>query len=518
MDFVHELQSYIKARYSLILVKTDEEDRLSTDLAKTANILDHRLITWSIASGLKENDKPINEASVELRKAIDVCEDIAKEGNKLIFVFYDVVPILNMPNSLMYQRRLKEFALNIRQKGYSCSCILVSSASEISGSLKSEITILDYPLPTRDDVYRQVLQFAKEYNNISDVSIDMSPQTLTALGNAALGLTYTEISNCLARALVENYKLDIQDVQNILEEKKHIIRKSEILEYVENNLDMKDVGGLNMLKYWLNLRGKAFSDDAKSFGLNPPKGVLLVGIPGCGKSLTAKCISSAWKMPLLKLDMGKIFGKYVGDSENNIRKAMRTAEAIAPCVLWIDELEKGLSQGKEDGGTSARVFGYILTWMQDKTSPVFIFATANNISNLPPELLRKGRFDEIFFVDLPNFEERKKILEIHIAKIGRNPQNLDVDKLARMSGEEVFGPNIRFSGAEIESWVKDSLMEAYARKTRGDKNADLSMEDFITVLKRMVPMAKMRLADFNNLRAWAKEKAVCATVPEASNG
>lgn len=512
MNFIDELQKYIKARYSLLLIKTDEEERLSADLAKISAILKHDLITWSLTSGLSKDDKTLDITSVELKKAIDLCENIAKTGASTIFVFYDIIPVLNSPNGLVYQRRLKEFSLNIRQKGYRCNCILVSSDSEVSNSLKSEITILDYPLPSRDEVYRHVLQFAKEYKDTHGVSIDMSPQTLKSLGNAALGLTYTEISNCLARALVDDHKLDIKDVHNILNEKKQIIRKSEILEYVENNLDMKDVGGLNVLKSWLDLRGKTFSDEAKSFGLQPPKGVLLVGIPGCGKSLTAKCISGAWKMPLLRLDMGKIFGKYVGDSESNIRKALKTAEAIAPCVLWVDEIEKGLSGGTDnDGGTTTRVFGTILTWMQDKTSPVFIYATANNIKNLPPELLRKGRFDEIFFVDLPNFEERKKIIEIHIAKTGRDVNNYDIDLLAKYSGEELFGTDIRLSGAEIESWVKDSLMEAYARKTNGEENADLSLEDFENVLKKIIPMAKMRQKEFKALRNWAGENAVSAT-------
>jgi SpoVK/Ycf46/Vps4 family AAA+-type ATPase len=285
------------------------------------------------------------------------------------------------------------------------------------------------------------------------------------------------------------------------------------LEYIENSLSLDDVGGLNVLKKWLTLRGATFSEAAQSFGLTPPKGVLLVGIPGCGKSLTAKCIAAAWNMPLLKLDMGKIFGRYVGDSEANIRQSLLTAEAIAPCVLWIDEIEKGLAgAGDKDSGTTSRVFGSILTWMQDKTSPVFTFATANNINNLPSELLRKGRFDEIFFVDLPDFEERKKILEIHIKKTKRNLKDFDLDRLATISGEETLGEGIRLSGAEIESWVKDALVEAYARRLNGNSQADLSMRDFETVIKRMVPMAKMRLEDFKRLREWANENAVSASV------
>ena len=519
MKFVDELQNYLKARYPLILIKSTEEDRLSMDLREVAKTLNHDLITWSIASGLKSDNKQFDVGTVEPKKAIDVCESIAKTDKPTIFVFYDIVPVMANPQSgTIYQRRLKEFALNIRTNGYRCNCIIVSPTSEMSGSINSELTVLDYPLPNRKEVGEQINKFINQYKDIRGVFVDTAVETVSALTNAALGLTYAEIDNCLSRALVEDHRLDMSDVKSIVNEKKQIIRKSGILEYVENKLSLEDVGGLNVLKRWLELRGKTFSEDAKAFGLNPPKGVLLVGIPGCGKSLTAKCIASAWNMPLLKLDMGKIFGKYVGDSEANIRQALKTAEAIAPCVLWIDEIEKGMASGGGDGGTSARVFGNILTWMQDKTSPVFTFATANNIRNLPPELLRKGRFDEIFFVDLPDYEERKKILEIHISKLGRDVKNFDLDKLARLSGEDNLGTSVRLAGAEIEAWVKDSLMEAYARKTNGDAKADLSMEDFETVLQRMVPMAKMRVEDFKDLRDWANENAVSASVSTSSSG
>lgn len=517
MKFVDELQNYLKARYPLILIKSTEEDRLTMDLKLVAQTLGHDLITWSIASGLKSDNKQFDIGTVEPKKAIDTCEGIAKTDKPTIFVFYDIVPVISSSQTgAIYQRRLKEFALNIRTHGYRCNCILVSSKSEIDGSINSEITVLDYPLPNRQEVSEQVSKFINQYKEMKGVFVDTSAETLSALTNASLGLTYAEIENCLARALVEDHKLDIDDIKSIVNEKKQIIRKSGILEYVENKLSLEDVGGLTVLKRWLELRGKTFSEDAKAFGLNPPKGVLLVGIPGCGKSLTAKCIASAWSMPLLKLDMGKIFGKYVGDSEANIRQALKTAEAIAPSVLWIDEIEKGLSGGGSDGGTSSRVFGNILTWMQDKTSPVFTFATANNIRNLPPELLRKGRFDEIFFVDLPDFEERKKILEIHIGKSGRDLKNFDLDKLAKMSGEDNYGANVRLAGAEIEAWVKDALMEAYARKTNGEDGADLSMQDFETVIKRMIPMAKMRQEDFKDLRDWANENAVSASVSNAT--
>ena len=511
MDFTTELKNYLKARYPLILIKSSEEDRLTNDLKKVAKELKHRFITWSIASGLQHDGQILDESSLELKRALDICEALAKKDEPVLFVFYDLVPLISGQGaSPVYQRRIKEFALNIRTKGYRCNCIIVSYSADINSSIETEITMLDYPLPTRKDVEKQIKEFVMQYQGEKGIKIDTSDKTLEALTNAALGLTSSEIENCLSRALVADKSLDIEDVKNIVNEKKQIIRKSGILEYVENKLSLDEVGGLGVLKRWLELRGHSFSKEAKDFGLNPPKGVLLVGIPGCGKSLTAKCIASAWSMPLLKLDMGKIFGKYVGDSEANIRQALKTAEAIAPCVLWIDEIEKGLAGGG-DSGTSSRVFGNLLSWMQDKISPVFIFATANNIRNLPPELLRKGRFDEIFFVDLPDDEERKKILEIHINKTGRNSKDFNLDELVKLSGESNFGDEIRLAGAELEAWVKDSLLEAYSRKVSGDKESDLSMKDFEDTIKRFVPMAKMRQEDFKELREWANENAVSAS-------
>jgi len=249
--------------------------------------------------------------------------------------------------------------------------------------------------------------------------------------------------------LVSSLSVNENTVKDLLSEKKQIIRKTGILEYIDSKVNLEDVGGLATLKKWLHLRSQCFGQIAQEFGVGTPKGLLLTGVPGCGKSLTAKCVSSSWNMPLLRLDMGKIFQGVVGSSESNIRSALRTAEAISPCILWIDEIEKGLSGssgGASDGGTATRVFGTLLTWMQEETAPVFVFATANNINSLPPELLRKGRFDEIFFVDFPSTLERKKILEIHLKKLKRDPEKFDLNRLAALGGESNFGKDIVLSG------------------------------------------------------------------------
>ena len=267
---------------------------------------------------------------------------------------------------------------------------------------------------------------------------------------------------------------------------------------------MKDVGGLANLKDWLTKRGRGFDKGAKDFGLTYPRGILLLGIPGTGKSLTAKAVGNLWHFPLLRLDMGKIFGGIVGESERNIREALNIAEAIAPSILWIDEIEKGMSgissSGSSDGGTTARVLGTFLTWLQEKTKPVFVVATANDISQLPPELLRKGRVDEIFFVDLPTEKEREEIIKIHLNKKNRKAKDFDTKKLAIASKG--------FSGAELEEVVKEALFQAY------DKEREVTNEDVLEAIDKTFPLSRTMHETIDKMRKWAKSRAVSASIDE----
>jgi SpoVK/Ycf46/Vps4 family AAA+-type ATPase len=287
-------------------------------------------------------------------------------------------------------------------------------------------------------------------------------------------------------------------IQIIANEKEQIIKKSGILDYFQVDMDLeKSVGGLDNLKNWLKQRSKSFERKAKDFGLKEPKGILLLGVPGCGKSLTAKCVATDWKQPLLRLDIGKVFQAEVGSSENNIRQAIATAEAVAPCVLWIDEIEKGLSVGggEKDGGTNSRVFSTILTWMQEKTKPVFVVATANNISDLPPELLRKGRFDEIFFVDLPTKEERVNIFKIHLDKYNQN-SICDIDTLA---------DNTKFfNGAEIEECVKEAMFLSYVENP---DSKQITLKHIEKAIENIVPLSQTMKTKIDGLRAWASTRA-----------
>ena len=515
MDRKRPIVNYLKARYPILAIESFEEERAIVEIQKMAQEINHELYVWNSTDGVKQNGKEAGTKTNDLKAAIDFCESKAREqGNKSIFVFCDAHSYLSgTPNNAVYRRRLKDFAINIRNR-YQSNCILVSPAFELSNDLQKEVTFVEFPLPSRDDIKNQITDFVNRYRNVQGVTVDVNDDLIERFVNASIGLTNVEIENCFSKALVSDRRLDEGDLKDLLNEKKQIVKKSGILEFVDTNLNLSDVGGLTTLKKWLELRSHCFDETAKAFGVKAPKGVLLTGVPGCGKSLTAKCVAAAWNMPLLRLDMGKIFQGLVGSSESNIRLALRTAEAIAPSILWIDEIEKGLSGtgGGSDGGTSTRVFGTLLTWMQEKTEPVFVFATANNINGLPPELLRKGRFDEIFFVDFPSFEERKKILEIHISKLKRDMSQFDLDRLARLCGEETFGKDVVLAGAEIEAWVGDALIEAFSRKVNGDPTADLEMRDFETTIRRIVPMGQMRKADFTALRKWANDNAVSASI------
>jgi len=319
--------------------------------------------------------------------------------------------------------------------------------------------------------------------------------------NAALGLTRFEAENAFARVIVTDKKLDINDIDAILEEKKQAIRKSRLLEYYESKEQFNNVGGLDCLKDWLSKRGVAFTQKAQEFGLPQPKGILLIGVQGCGKSLTAKAVASLWKLPLLRLDIGTVFSGIVGSSEENMRRAIKTAETLAPIILWIDEIEKGLSGVQSstfsDAGTSARVFSTFITWLQEKTAPVFVIATANNIQLLPPELLRKGRFDEIFFVDLPSLQERKEIFHIHLKKRKRESEKFDLELLPRESEG--------FSGAEIEQVIISSMYDAFL------ENRDINTSDILKNIKQSVPLSITMKENIEETRNWARYRTRCAS-------
>ncbi|HTP85023.1 MAG TPA: AAA family ATPase [Alphaproteobacteria bacterium] len=522
-EFQRNLSDMIRARFSVVQIVTHEEDRARQMIEKIAAKLEYHLHLWSVTRGVVEDfDSDENLGGkktllTDLTSAIDHCEKIAQSGRKSLFVFLNPYPLLSAKWAEMaHRRRLHEFAMNIRNRGYNATCVIVTPSREIAPELEKEITLIDLPLPDHQYVTQFVAAFIDRVGKSPKVRVEPNNSLVQALADAAVGLTKAEIENCLAKALVHGFGLHSSDVRFILEEKRQIIRKSGILEYIDTkDLSLDQIGGLEVLKKWLLIRRLAFTADAAAYGIHSPKGVLVTGVPGCGKSLTAKCAAASVGVPLIQLDMGRVFSMWVGSSEENIRNALKTCEAVAPCVLWIDEIEKALgasTRSTGDSGVGLRVFGTLITWMQEKSAPVFIFATANDIEALPSELLRKGRFDDIFFVDLPTPAERRSILEIQLRKHKHSPAAYDIDRLLELSGEGHLGPNTSLTGAEIEAWVNEAMITSFSRRcTSQNPNEDLSMADFEATLSRLVPISRLRAEQFTRMREWANEHAINAS-------
>jgi SpoVK/Ycf46/Vps4 family AAA+-type ATPase len=419
-----------------------------------------------------------------------------------LFVLLDFHSFLNDQTVI---RKLRDLVNNLKNT-YE-TLIIISPVLTVPVELEKEFVVIDYSLPVYEEISELLEGIIEVVSSSQDVVVDLSPETKERLIKAALGLTRSEAENAFARAIVLDKRLDKDDIEKVLDEKKQAIRKSKFLEYFEAREDFANVGGLDSLKEWLTKRGVAFTQKATEFGLPQPKGILLIGVQGCGKSLTAKAVANLWKLPLLRLDIGAVFSGIVGSSEENMRRAIKAAETLAPIILWIDEIEKGLSGVQSstfsDAGTSARVFSTFLTWLQEKTAAVFVIATANNIQLLPPELLRKGRFDEIFFVDLPSVEERKEIFSIHIKKKKRDPAKFDIAHLA----EEASG----YSGAEIEQAVISSLYDAFL------ENRDITTADILKNVKVSIPLSITMKEGIDQLRDWARDRARCASSVQAQS-
>jgi SpoVK/Ycf46/Vps4 family AAA+-type ATPase len=369
----------------------------------------------------------------------------------------------------------------------------MSPVHQIPIELEKEVAVLDFAMPDMAEL-NNVLSQQLEQVRGRRITTDSREKLL----KAALGLTRDEAEKVYRKAYVTAGRLTEEEVDIVLSEKKQLIRRNGILEYIEEDETIDSIGGLDELKRWLHQRSNAFTERAREYGLPQPKGMLILGVPGCGKSLIAKTTSRLWGLPLLRLDMGRVYdGSMVGRSEANLRNALKTAESISPGILFIDELDKAFAgsagSADSDGGTSSRIFGSFLTWMQEKTSPVFVMATANRVERLPGEFLRKGRFDEIFFVDLPTTDERKEIFKIHLAKRRNDINRFDLDQLANVCEG--------FSGAEIEQALIAAMYEAFAQ------DREFTQLDIIAAIKSTLPLSKTMTEQVTALRDWARQRA-----------
>jgi SpoVK/Ycf46/Vps4 family AAA+-type ATPase len=500
-QFVQELDTLVRARYPLIYLVTWEEQRLDAILQELAQSHGKALFSWSITRGLRRAGAGRGAGDEGAKEPVEALAAIEKISEPSLVILKDFHPFLSDPTVV---RALRELAQSL--KATYNTVIVLSPVLQIPPELEKEITVLDIPLPTSRDLYNLLKEIVSVVRQSNRATIDLRREDAEQLIKAALGLTLSEAENAFAKAIAHDDRLGKEDIQLILDEKRQVIRKSGLLEYHPADESLQNVGGLDTLKTWLDRRGNAFGEAARQFGLPEPKGLLLLGVQGCGKSLTAKAIASQWKMPLLRLDMGRIFSGLVGSSEENLRRAIRVAESVAPAVLWVDEIEKGLSgvasSGQTDGGVTARVFGALLTWLQEKTAPVFVVATANRIELLPPELLRKGRFDDIFFVDLPAAAERREIFRIHIARRGRKPDAFDLDRLAGAAHD--------FSGAEIEQAVISALYDAFA------EGKELEDRHLSRIVQETIPLATTAREEIDKLRTWASTRARPASSVQSS--
>lgn len=519
-SFRDNLGLFFKARFPVLYVESFEELRVVAEVAAVAadaaRVRTPRsIVTWSSTEGLVSADGATQSGTTDPGKALDW---IIKQDEPAVYIFRDLHGHLGdgqRPADPALVRRLRDVAAAFQSGASARVLVLVAPVLRIPPDLEKVITLVDFPLPGETEI-RTLLDNMVEVNATGGrIRVDVDDLGRERLAKAALGLTLHEAENAFARAMVNDGVLSDDDVNVVLDEKRQAIRKSGLLEFVHVDIDLADVGGLQNLKRWLEKRNNSWMAEAAEYGLPAPKGVLMTGVPGCGKSLTAKAIASAWGLPLLRLDIGKIFAGLVGSSEQNMRNAIRSAEATAPCVLWIDEIEKGfsgVSGGGGDSGTSARVFGSFLTWMQEKTSPVFVIATANNIGSLPPEFLRKGRFDEIFFVDLPTHPERQDIWQLHIAKRLTNEKVASGLTLTDALTERLSADSEGYSGAEIEQAVVAGLFDAFADRR------PLVEEDLARAIRNMVPLSITQSEQVSAIREWAAIRAVAATAIEDRSG
>ncbi len=494
-----ELEVLIRARYPVIWVTSWEEERVERCLSEIALRRNKSLFVWTVTQGIVRSGMESSQTKSGAGNTADplaALDAVVQQVQPAIYLFKDFHRFTADERcNLAVIRRLRDVAYHLRDT-YK-SLVIVAPSLHIAPELIKDVTVVEFGLPKIEDFDRLLDRIIDDVKDNPQLRINLNGEARERLLHAAAGLTLKEAENVFAKTLVLNGKLDAGDIGIILSEKEQIIKKSGLLEYYETSETFHQVGGLEYLKEWLAKRRIAFSDRAARFGLSAPRGAMLLGVQGCGKSLCAKAVASLWNLPLLRFDMGRMFSSLVGSSEENIRRAIQTAESVAPAILWVDEIDKAIAgssgSSNTDGGTSARVLGTLLTWLSEKTSPVFVICTANQINFLPPELLRKGRLDEIFFVDLPTESERIEVFKIHLRKRLRDPAKFDLTALAVASEG--------FSGAEIEEAIVSSLFDAFSRKQ------DITTELVCRNLAETVPLSKTMNEEMGRLRNWASGRA-----------
>ena len=515
MAFQDEIEIYLRSRFTVVWIASYEEDRIITTLktlCERSNPL-RRLFTWDIAAYFKAVSNLDGTTLADARDPKTALEAIAKADGEhdAVFVLKDFHNCLEKQPVITRQLRNLAQSLKATRK----SIVITSPCAKVPDDLKDDVFLIEFPPPDVEELKGILDRFIKN----PQIKVNLTELGREKVLRSALGLSSNQAQRVFGKSIVTEIKspdgkvlkpagtLDERGIDMITQEKKSIIRESGALEFFSPQEGIADVGGLEVLKGWLREREKDFTQEARDYGLSAPKGIALIGIPGTGKSLTAKMIANLWHQPLVRLDVGALFGSLVGQSEENTRRALSLVETIAPCVLWIDEMEKAFAHGGGDGGTSQRVFGNILTWMQERKKPVFVIGTANDVSSIPAETLRPGgRFDSIFFLDLPTTLERKEIFTVHLTKKKRPVQQFDLDALAKASEGYV--------GAEIQQVVEDGMHLAFY--DRQQPGREFTTEDICTALTKLNPLSKTQQALIGILREYLKKGVQSASLPEVS--
>ena len=482
MKFLKDFIILLKARYPIIYISTSEEERIEYLLKYSSKKYISRVCyVWNFVEGYQGNPNNKGLATKNPLEALEFIEKLTPE-TKALFILKDFD---NFLKDFSIIRKLKNLGRSLKTQ--SKNIIIVSTEVNIPDSLRELITVVNFPLPTLQEICEELKRLTESLNQ------KISNDDLLRLGAACQGLSLERIRRVLSKIIAQYGEIDgVNSFSFILTEKKQIIDQSELLEFCIANKKMLDLGGLENLKNWIKIRSDAFSQQALEYGLPYPKGLLLVGVQGTGKSMAAQIIACEWNLPLLRLDFGRLFGSLVGQSESRIRRVIELVETLAPCILWIDEIDKifANSQSGGDNGTTNRVLATFITWLSEKSSPVFVVATANNIDWIPPEVIRKGRFDETFFLALPNIKERESIFNVHLRKV--RPTSLNSYQFELLSTVTK-----NFSGAEIEQVVIEAMRVGFNEKR------EFNMEDLLNVIQKSVPLAKTKNKELQKLKEWA---------------
>ncbi len=528
-DALERLKILLNSSTPIVVMETVEEMRAVRLVRVACSSLNLAAFEWSIASGLVRCGNEVGELVPELshlstsatghdphdigaqalynsKEPVQALSNLEAMSLEAAFVLKDFHRHMDDP---VVVRRLRDvgqkFSTNRR------TVIITAPSITMPPELSSLVEFLELPLPDKQRLRQIIDEMSVRVGKTRTLKRTLDPTGLDAMANNLLGLTEEEAERATSQAIVTRYGVTPETVTDVLEAKKELLRRSGMLEFIatsENGAseNLATVGGLDNLKRWLAQRRGTWENAARDFGLEPPRGVIILGVQGCGKSMCARAIAGEWKLPLVKFDTAAIFDKYIGETEKRIQKVFRVAEGLAPCVFWIDELEKifagsGPDSASVDAGVSSRILAAFLSWMQDRKAPVFVAATCNNVTVLPPELIRKGRFDELFFVDLPNQAERKQIFAIHLTRRKRNPAEFDLDRVAAAAKG--------YSGAEIDAAVQAALYAAFSSKQA------MNSQGLLDALKATVPLSTTRSEEIQALRAWAKQRAVPASVADA---